>query len=210
MVNFPAGFHCLPAYISGDDEAALLDEVRTILACAPLFEQSMPKTGVPLSVRMSNAGAYGWVADRDSGYRYQKTHPITGMPWPPIPEPLLRIWSDLTNEILRPNLCLVNYYDAQARLGLHQDRGESSLAAPVVSISLGDDATFVLGGLSRKDPVQRFTIHSGDVVWFGGPSRLVFHGVERIRFGTSNALERAGFPAGGRINLTLRRVDRSD
>jgi alkylated DNA repair protein (DNA oxidative demethylase) len=100
---------------------------------------------------------------------------------------------------------LINFYDADARLGLHQDRGESSLDAPVVSISLGDEATFLLGGLSRKDPTRRIALHSGDIVWFGGASRLIFHGVEGIQSGLSKVLQGIGFPS-GRINLTLRRI----
>jgi DNA oxidative demethylase len=106
-------------------------------------------------------------------------------------------------------LCLINFYDAEAKLGLHQDRGDSSLDAPVVSISLGDDATFVVGGMSRKDPVRRLKLRSGDVVWFGGPSRLIFHGVEGIQTATSPLLREAGIEETGRINLTLRRIDRT-
>jgi alkylated DNA repair protein (DNA oxidative demethylase) len=103
---------------------------------------------------------------------------------------------------------LINYYDGEAHLGLHHDRGDSSLDGPVVSISLGDDATFAVGGLSRKDPVKRFALHSGDLVWFGGSSRLIFHGVERIRLGTSTLLKAAGLFENGRINVTLRRIVR--
>ena len=94
------------------------------------------------------------------------------------------------------------------RLGLHQDKGESSLDAPVVSVSLGDDATFLVGGMSRKDPVRRLRLRSGDVVWFGGPARLIYHGVEGIVPGSSPLLTDEGFADGGRINLTLRRIDR--
>jgi alkylated DNA repair protein (DNA oxidative demethylase) len=204
---FPPGFHVLPGYLDVRAQANLLAAVRRVLDRAPLFVQTMPKTGAPLSVRMSNAGQFGWVTDRAGGYRYQGTHPETGEPWPPIPVALLEMWSTLTGESVPPNLCLINYYDGDAHLGMHQDRGASSLEAPVVSISLGDDATFVLGGLTRKAPTRRFTMHSGDCLWFGGPSRLVFHGVERIRLGTSTALRDAGIAEAGRINLTLRRID---
>ena len=107
-----------------------------------------------------------------------------------------------------PNLCLINFYSDDAKLGLHQDRGDSSLDAPVVSISLGDDATFLLGGLSRKDATRRLSLHSGDVVWFGGASWLIFHGVQGIKSGTSLLLDRIGLPD-GRINLTLRRIEHS-
>jgi alkylated DNA repair protein (DNA oxidative demethylase) len=203
---FPDGFHFLAGYLDEQAQAWLARDVGNLLQDAPLFQQQMPRTGAPLSVRMSNAGEYGWVTDREGGYRYQKTHPVTGCPWPPIPKRLLDLWTELTNEGQKPNLCLINFYDADARLGLHQDRGESSLDAPVVSISLGDDATFVLGGLSRKHPIRRLALRSGDVVWFGGASRLIFHGVEGIRPGLSKVLQGIGFPS-GRINLTLRRIN---
>jgi alkylated DNA repair protein (DNA oxidative demethylase) len=162
--TFPEGFHFLPGFFDEAAQLAIAAEVRTMLEVAPLFRQRMPKTGAPLSVRMSNAGEFGWVTDKERGYRYQSTHPQTGKAWPAIPQSLLELWSDVTGENLLPNLCLINYYDGEAKLGLHQDRGESSLDAPVVSISLGDDATFVLGGLSRKDPTRRLDLRSGDLI----------------------------------------------
>jgi DNA oxidative demethylase len=207
-VPLPEGFHFLPGYLDELAQISLTLDIGRLLQAAPLFQQRMPRTGAPLSVKMSNAGEYGWVTDKEEGYRYQKTHPLTGEPWPPIPGPLLRLWSDLTHEAQPPNLCLINYYDAESRLGLHQDRGESSLDAPVASVSLGDDAVFLVGGMSRKDPTRRLPLHSGDIVWFGGPARLIFHGVESIQTGTSRLLDRIGLP-GGRINLTLRRIDRA-
>jgi alkylated DNA repair protein (DNA oxidative demethylase) len=204
---FPQGFHFLPGYLDEPAQIMLTWDVGGILGQAPLFEQRMPRTGALLSVRMSNAGDYGWVTDREGGYRYQNTHPVTGDKWPPIPERLMRLWTEVTRESQLPNLCLINFYEAEARLGLHQDRGDSSLDAPVVSVSLGDDATFLVGGLSRKDPTRRLALHSGDVVWFGGTSRLIFHGVEGIRSGTSRLLDQIGLSK-GRINLTLRRIVR--
>ncbi|WP_213775779.1 alpha-ketoglutarate-dependent dioxygenase AlkB [Bradyrhizobium sp. dw_78] len=205
---FPAGLHYLPGYFDETAQGALVADVRQLLVEAPLFKQSMPKSGAPLSVRMSNAGDFGWVTDREGGYRYQTVHPVTGKRWPPIPTVFLDLWQGVTSEIEPPNMCLINFYDAGARLGLHQDKGESSLEAPVVSVSLGDEATFSVGGMVRKDPVRRLRLRSGDVVWFGGPSRLIFHGVEGIRPGTSPLLEEHGFAASGRINITLRRIGR--
>ena len=203
VATFPEGFHYIPGYFDAAAQKALLVVIRDVLTEAPLFTQAMPRTGAPLSVRMSNTGAYGWVTDRDGGYRYQPTHPQTGLPWPAIPQQLLDLWADVTQEVGPPNQCLINYYDREARLGLHQDKGDDSLAAPVVSVSLGDDATFLIGGMTRKDRQQAITLKSGDVVWFGGPSRLIYHGIEGIFPGTSNLL-----PEGGRINLTIRRIDR--
>jgi alkylated DNA repair protein (DNA oxidative demethylase) len=206
---FPPGFHYLAGYLDHDAQLKVLADVEGILKDAPLFEQRMPRSGAPLSVRTSNAGSYGWVTDRDQGYRYQQTHPITGKRWPAIPPRLLKIWADTTQEDEPCNLCLINFYDEEAKLGVHQDKGDSSLAAPVVSISLGDDATFIFGGESRRSALRRLELRSGDIVWFEGLSRLIHHGVEGIRPDSSDLLRHAGFQQSGRINLTLRRVDRS-
>ena len=161
----------------------------------------MPRTGKPFSVRMTNFGPLGWVSDRDGGYRYQETHPVTGEAWPAIPAVLLDCWREVGGYALPPEACLMNWYAPGTRMGLHQDRDEQDFAAPVVSLSLGDTALFRIGGLKRSDPTRSFRLASGDAVAFGGPSRLAFHGVDRIFPGTSGLL-----PQGGRINLTLRRV----
>lgn len=163
----------------------------------------MPRTGKPFSVRMSNFGPLGWVADKDGGYRYQPAHPVTGRPWPAIPEVLLRAWEELGGYPAPPEACLLNWYAPGTRMGLHQDRDEEDLGAPVVSLSLGDTALFRIGGLKRQNPTRSFRLASGDAMAFGGASRLVFHGVDRVIAGTSTLL-----PKGGRINLTLRRVTR--
>lgn len=205
MAEWPDGFHYLPAYLDVARQKQLVHDLGRILEEAPLFEQRMPKTGALLSVRMSNAGQFGWVTDRNAGYRYQAHHPQTGSAWPTIPDRLLDIWHQLTDEVAPPNLYLINYYNGSAKLGLHQDRGERSTNAPVVSISLGDDAVFVVGGLCRKAATRQLPLHSGDAVWFGGPSRLIFHGVEGIRIGSSTLLREIGLDD-GRINLTLRRI----
>ena len=190
----------LPARFDREAQALLLEEVRAAVAAAPLLRPEMPRTGRPFSVRMTNCGPLGWVSDR-TGYRYQPTHPATGEPWPPIPGPLLRLWEEVAEWPVPPDACLVNFYDETARLGLHQDRDEEDLAAPVLSVSLGDEALFRLGGTERGDPTRSFRLASGDVLVLGGAGRLCFHGVDRIYPGTSTLL-----PRGGRINLTLRRV----
>jgi alkylated DNA repair protein (DNA oxidative demethylase) len=181
-------------------QADVLAAVRTGLAAAPPFRPAMPRSGKPFSVRMSNFGALGWVSDRQ-GYRYQPLHPETGKPWPPIPEPVLAIWRQVADWPGEPEACLVNLYGAEAKMGLHQDRDEQEFAAPVVSISLGDDALFRAGGEQRGGPTAGVRLHSGDVMVMGGESRLCHHGVARIYPGTSTL---TGEP--GRINLTLRRV----
>jgi len=155
-------------------------------------------------VRMTNCGPLGWVTDKDRGYRYQPVHPETGNPWPPMPAQLLRLWDDVTGHEAAPEACLVNYYSAEAKMGLHQDRDEKDFDAPIVSVSLGDDCLFRVGGTKRADPTVSMRLASGDVVVLSGPSRLAFHGVDRIYPGTSMLLAH-----GGRINLTLRRVTKA-
>jgi alkylated DNA repair protein (DNA oxidative demethylase) len=161
----------------------------------------MPGTGKPMSVRMTNCGPLGWVTDKERGYRYQPTHPVTGKPWPDMPVELIEIWNDVSGYDKPPQACLVNFYSDEARMGLHQDKDEQDLAAPVVSISLGNSCLFRVGGLARDDRTLSFKLSSGDVVILGAEGRLCFHGVDRIYPSTSTLLKN-----GGRINLTLRRV----
>ncbi|TYC79893.1 alpha-ketoglutarate-dependent dioxygenase AlkB [Stappia sp. BW2] len=200
-INGLNGLSYLPSYFDRAGQDQLLDQIRAIVAEAPLFQPVMPKTGKPFSVRMSNCGRLGWVSDI-RGYRYQPQHPETGLPWPPIPDALTRLWAEVAAAAPPPEACLINYYDQGARMGLHQDRDEQMFDAPVVSVSLGDTATFRVGGLSRKDPTKSFRLQSGDVVVLGGEARLAFHGIDRVLAGTSTLLKN-----GGRINLTLRRVN---
>ncbi|SNB52500.1 alkylated DNA repair protein (DNA oxidative demethylase) [Arboricoccus pini] len=160
----------------------------------------MPRTGQPYSVMMGNLGELGWISDR-AGYRYAPVHPATGQPWPAMPPALLEIWRDLANCAAPPECCLVNLYRGNARMGLHQDRDEREMRAPVLSLSLGDRALFRVGGLERRDPTRSFTLSSGDVVRMGGGARLMFHGIDRIIPASSTLI-----PGGGRLNLTLRRV----
>lgn len=197
----PAGIRHIPGYLDAAAQRALVDDIRAVVEVAPLYTPEMPRTGKPMSVRMTNCGALGWVTDKAGGYRYQPTHPVTGEPWPPIPAVLLDIWREVAGYPHPPEACLVNFYADRARMGLHQDRDERDFAAPVVSISLGDDCLFRVGGVRRNDPTVSFRLSSGDVVVLGAEGRLAFHGVDRIYPGTSMLLKN-----GGRINLTLRRV----
>jgi alkylated DNA repair protein (DNA oxidative demethylase) len=153
-----------------------------------------------MSVKMLNLGSLGWVSDK-SGYRYQKIHPVTGENWPPIFPSLLEIWNRLTNNYAEPEACLINYYSATAKMGLHQDRDEEDFNAPVVSLSLGDTALFRIGTSERNGSTQSIKLQSGDGLIFGGPARLDFHGIDRIYKDTSTLLNE-----GGRFNLTMRRV----
>jgi alkylated DNA repair protein (DNA oxidative demethylase) len=182
-------------------QGALLVEIRRIIAAAPLYTPTMPRSGKPMSVRMTNAGPLGWVTDKERGYRYQATHPVTGEPWPAIPPMLRDLWDELGGYPHPPEACLINYYAGAAKMGLHQDRDEEDFTAPVVSVSLGDTGIFRVGGTTRKAPTQKFELKSGDVFVLGGADRLSFHGIDRVLPGTSDLL-----PEGGRFNLTLRRV----
>lgn len=182
-------------------QMALLAALRQVIAAAPLFTPTMPQSGTPMSVRMTNCGPLGWVTDKERGYRYQPTHPLTGRPWPPIPPMLLDLWNAVAGYQLPPEACLVNYYAGAAKMGLHQDKDEEDFAAPVLSVSLGDTGIFRVGGRSRKDPTKSFELASGDVVVLGGDDRLAFHGIDRVLPGTSDLISE-----GGRFNLTLRRV----
>lgn len=195
------GIRYSPDYLDEIRQRALVEIIRDIVAQAPLYVPVMPRTGVAMSVRMTNCGSLGWVTDKDRGYRYQPTHPVTGMPWPAIPETLLDIWRDLADYSKPPEACLINFYEDDARMGLHQDRDETDFAAPVVSLSLGNTCLFRIGGTSRKDSTQSLKLKSGDAIVLGGEGRLCFHGVDRIYPATSTLLKN-----GGRINLTLRRV----
>ena len=191
-----------PGYLDRAAQKALFAAVREIIRAAPLYTPRMPRSGKPFSVRMTNCGPLGWISD-ESGYRYQAVHPESGKPWPPMPDILIKAWKDLSEFPDPPEACVVNVYAAGTKMGLHQDRDEIELSAPVVSLSLGDTCLFRIGGTKRSDPTRSFRLASGDALILGGPNRLAFHGVDRILAGTSTLL-----PEGGRINLTLRRVSR--
>jgi len=195
-----SGMRFVPGFLDRSAQEALLTALRAVVASAPVYTPRMPKSGKPLSVRMSNCGPLGWVTD-EAGYRYQPQHPETGRPWPPMPAIVTDAWTALAAYPHPPESCLINYYGPAAKLGLHQDRDERDFDAPVVSLSLGDTCLFRIGGTRRGDPTRTLRLASGDALVLGGDARLAFHGVDRIIPGTSTLL-----PEGGRINLTLRRV----
>ena len=202
MQVLPKGVRHIPGFLDRTRQEQLVEAIRLVVAEAPLFVPEMPKTGKPMSVRMTNCGSLGWVTDRDRGYRYQAQHPVTGRPWPPMPDILLEIWQAVSASNKTPEACLVNFYSEEARMGLHQDRDERDLETAVVSISLGDSCLFRVGGNMRGGQTMSFRLESGDVVVLGGEGRLAFHGVDRIYPNTSTLLKN-----GGRVNLTLRRVN---
>ena len=194
-------FRHLPNALDAGEQKTLAAEIVNIMQLAPPFRPTMPRTGNPFSVEMTNCGSLGWVSDKAGGYRYQATHPVTGRPWPPIPGMLIDLWRRHARYHALPEACLINLYSGTAKMGSHQDRDEADFAAPVLSVSLGDEAVFHVGGTKRNDPKVRLHLRSGDVLLLEGESRLAFHGIDKVLPGTSLLL-----PHGGRINLTLRRV----
>jgi len=193
------GFKIYKGLLDIERQRTLVEAVRDVARAAPMFSPMTPY-GKPMRVKMTSAGKYGWVSDR-SGYRYSEVHP-EGMPWPDIPASILDIWTEVSGFDRAPECCLMNYYGEGARMGLHQDRDEQDFSAPVVSVSLGDDGLFRIGNLERGGSTESVWLGSGDVVVMGGSARLTYHGVDKIRFGSSRLL-----PKGGRLNLTLRVVD---
>lgn len=192
------GVAIYPGFLGAAAQKSLVDALRDVVAAAPMFH---PETrwGKQMSVRMTSAGRFGWVSDR-RGYRYEPRHP-SGTPWPDIPQQVLGIWHDLVSRTRDPDCCLVNYYGEGARMGLHQDRDEADFSWPVLSVSLGDEGLFRVGNIERGGTTESIWLKSGDVLVMAGDARLVNHGVDRIRFGSSTLL-----PKGGRINLTCRVV----
>ncbi len=194
---------CRPKVANPGLQEELLAAVRAIAAEAP-FLRPRTRGGGMTSAAMTNAGNAGWWSDR-SGYRYITHQPESDKPWPPIPEVFLETVAHAVEETswpaFEPDACLINFYEPGAKMGLHQDRDERDFTQPIVTISLGDDADFLVGGLERKDKVMALIVASGDGLIMGGASRMRFHGVRKIYPGTS--------PLGGltgRISLTFRKA----
>lgn len=183
----------------------LLDLSRQIVKASPLYELRM-RNGTPLHVKCASAGACGWYSD-EHGYRYLKTHPCLGMPFPEIPALIVELAQDaaeLVGDHIRPDTCLLNWYKPGDTLGLHVDNTEYDLSRPIVTISLGADAVFEVGGLERNDPRKDMVLSSGDVLIFGAEHRMIFHGVKKVFDGT--LFDDIGMKTPGRISLTIRQV----
>jgi len=184
------------------ESAALAADLRRVLARAP-FRHMVTPGGLSMSVAMTNCGSYGWVSER-TGYRYDAIDPESGKPWPPMPESFLKLAGEAAAAGgfpgFAPDACLINRYQAGAKLSLHQDKDERDFGQPIVSVSLGVPATFLFGGSKRADKTRRVPVRHGDVLVWGGPARLNYHGVLPIR--------PAHHPFAGahRINLTLRKA----
>jgi len=183
-------------------ENGLIAALRDIVAQAPLRRMVTPG-GHQMSVAMTNCGPLGWTTDR-TGYRYVQNDPETGRPWPAMPLAFAQLAEQAAAaagfDEFAPDACLINRYEPGTRMSLHQDRDEQDFAQPIVSVSLGLPAVFLFGGLKRSDKARRFRLVHGDVVVWGGPSRLVFHGVAPLANGEHSLLGRQ------RINLTFRRT----
>jgi alkylated DNA repair protein (DNA oxidative demethylase) len=183
-------------------ETEILAGFHDVVAKAPLRHMVTPG-GFRMSVAMTNCGPLGWVSDR-TGYRYDPVDPESGLPWPPWPESFLRLATSAAAEAgfqgFVPDACLINRYDPGARLTLHQDRNERDFSQPIVSVSLGLSATFLFGGLRRADTAVRVKLRHGDVVVWGGPARLRYHGVLPLREGHHD------LAGNHRINLTFRKA----
>jgi alkylated DNA repair protein (DNA oxidative demethylase) len=193
------GLKCLPGF-AAPYEQALLSDIERIVAAAP-FRHMLTPGGQRMSVAMTNCGEVGWVTDR-KGYRYERLDPETGKPWPPLPASIAQLAARAAEEAgfgpFRPDACIVNRYVPGARMSLHQDRDERDFSSPIVSVSLGLGATFLFGGLNRSDRPYRLPLEHGDVVVWGGPARLAFHGVAPLAEGCHPTVGRM------RLNLTVR------
>lgn len=205
--TLPDGFRYLPGHFDRAAQAALIEAVVAATRIAPFWRPAMPRTGQPLSVMMTNFGSLGWVTDKAKGYRYEPCHPHSGKAWPDMPAVLHQLWSDFADYPAPPEACLVNWYAPDSRMGMHIDWDEAATDAAVLSVSLGDKARFRIGGPQRGGKTGSIVVSSGDVVVLGGAARRCYHGVDRIYPGTSTLLPAEAFPGGGRINLTLRRVN---
>lgn len=200
--NLPPGLFHRPGLLDPAGQAALYAAVQAVARDAP-FAHARTLMGLT-SAAMTNAGSAGWWSDL-KGYRYETRNPATGAAWPPMPaifrEAVAAAVADTPWPDFAPDACLINFYGEGAKMGLHQDRDEKDFAQPIVTVSLGDDGDFLIGGLTRSERAQVLIVKSGDALIMGGDSRMRFHGIRKIHPGTS-PLE----PLAGRISLTFRKA----
>jgi alkylated DNA repair protein (DNA oxidative demethylase) len=189
------GVFYYPKRLNDGKIAEFLTDIKNILQVAPFYKPVMPRTGVPLSVKMTNAGSVGWVSDR-TGYAYKELHPETQQPWAEIPSNFLDLWQELIGHS-QPDCCLINLYSETSRMGLHQDNDEHDKDCAVLSVSIGASALFRYGGNSRNHPTKSVRLHDGDVLVFGGVSRMMYHGIDRVFVNEKHR---------SRLNITMRKV----
>lgn len=192
------GFEIHKGFLDAAAQTKMISDLRSVLQAAPVFSPQTPY-GKEMSVRMTSAGQFGWFSDAQ-GYRYVAQHP-SGVAWPDIPTGILKVWDAVSNVAQAPESCLINFYGESAHMGMHRDKDEVDMRWPVVSISLGDDGLFRVGGNERGGKTDAVWLASGDVVVMGGTARGAYHGIDKIRFKSSRLL-----PKGGRVNVTLRVV----
>jgi DNA oxidative demethylase len=197
MINLAEGLIYFPNFLTQKYIDNILNDLRKTLKQAPFFTPKMPKTGKDFSVKMTNMGSFGWVCDKEYGYRYQSFHPQTGKKWPLISKEITDIWHNITKIKAKPDCCLVNYYNKNAKMGLHVDRDEKDFSYPVLSISIGASALFRFGGLKRSDKTKSIKLNNGDIIILSGKSRLIYHGIDKIY--QDNNFDY-------RLNLTLRKI----
>jgi alkylated DNA repair protein (DNA oxidative demethylase) len=197
------GFYLFKDFLTLQEQKKIVFDIQNAIQENDYFINTTPY-GKPYKVINANFGLYGWFSD-NSGYHYSKVHPITKAPWPKIPNSILETVFKLTNltdhKDFKPESCYINFYFKDSSLGLHQDNSEKNLTKPIVSISIGDTAEFLLGGINKKDKLETVFLKSGDCYVQGGESRMCYHQVKGIFKSNSEAL-----PEGGRINLTIRQV----
>ncbi len=201
--DFPPGILLKTGFLSLERQSALLAAVAEVAALAPLARPRTPRGG-QTSAAMTNCGRVGWWSD-SGGYRYQANCPGTGRPWPMMPPEFCAAAAAAVAEspwpAFAPDACLINFYRPDAKMGLHQDKDERDFSQPIVTVCLGDDADFLIGGFKRSDPTRVIVVRSGDVLIFGGDSRLRYHGIRKIYPNTGP------FPdVGGRTSLTFRKA----
>jgi DNA oxidative demethylase len=200
-VRLAPGAMLLPGFAAAQT-AQLLTDIHNVTGCAP-FRIMTTRGGYRMSVAMTNCGAAGWVSDA-TGYRYDALDPASGRPWPPMPQAFSELAAAAAQSAgfgrFTPDACLINRYEPGARLSLHQDRNERDMRSPIVSVSLGLPAVFLFGGIRRQIRPRRVPLVHGDVVVWGGPARLFYHGVLALKDGEHRAFGRC------RVNLTFRRA----
>jgi DNA oxidative demethylase len=197
-MSLPAGFSLFKSCLDRAQQENLVIELRQIVKKSPLYTPTLG--GNPFNLQMSNCGEFGWVVENDV-YKYVDKHPVTGNPWPPIPNSLIKLCLELLGNNFKPQSCLINLYGEHSKLGLHVDKTEK-VSKPIISVSLGDTATFLMGGIKKNNRVERINLSSGDVLILSDAARLSWHGIEKIHFGSSDLLKH-----GGRLNLTIRQVE---
>lgn len=201
----PAGVTLFRNFLTLEEQRKVAKKCAEVFSAAPLL-QPKTKSGFNFAVQITSVGDYGWFSSPQSGYEYLRRHPETKLPFPPIPRSFRQLVNRAAEQIgwiFKPDTCLINYYPAgTGRLGLHRDDTEEDQKSPIISLSIGQSCSFLVGGHLRHDETQSMVIHSGDCLIFHREGRLLYHGVDKLFAGSDTD---SILPAGGRISLTFRR-----